>query len=174
MNLNILLSAVSSTSWYHGSPSPDVMFNQNAMMFFTKDFNVARQYALGQVAFTGKVPKHTVRHPTVYEVALTVNRIFDFRIHRNEYEALRNQALHGLFKTNPLFWDGDEPDFLPKSTSEGFIHSHTGLPGYGRIKQFQALLHDYDGMYVDEGSQGISLVVFNTLNKVSVLNKFTI
>jgi hypothetical protein len=162
MHAYIALSSV-SFDLYHGSPRR-TEFDAFKTTFFTQDLSVARQYAKGQTFKVGGPTK--VDTPRVYSVKVTVTKAFDMRglPHKDLYESLREK-----YKEHPLF----EDDPLPKLSSQGFISSHSGLPTYSHVQQFKTLFQleklPYDSMWVDEGSQGISLAVFDPRGKVEVL-----
>lgn len=138
---------------YHGSPFrfDDLRFP----IYLTTQRRVAKQYA------TQSVLRRRVAAPgsaTIYTIAVNPLRILDMRLpaHRRLYEKARHQ------------WNEVRPDrWLPSSEgrdAEGFIMSHTLLPGYGReIAILEALSqdgHNFDAIWLDEGTQGASLAVF--------------
>jgi hypothetical protein len=133
---------------FHGSPNADLTSLQD-FSFFTPNQKVAEQYAKKQVAFTGST---TDTGGKVYSVSVSTNNTLDLRIpeHRAAYQETRAK----WNKQNP-----DPEDQLPSLGSEGFVMSTTGLPGYGRIAAVLRAMPEFDSAYVDEGSQGVSLVV---------------
>lgn len=140
-------SSLSAITMYHGSQTESVDWNNFKLLFITANPKVADDYAHGRVAFTGV--KRGPITPTVYQLQISPRKIFDLRKPqcKEDYEVVRT--------SNP-----DQE--LPSLRSEGFIMSRTGLPGYGHVRGMRDGLVDlgYDCMYVDEGSQGVSLAVF--------------
>lgn len=155
--------ATTSTTVYHGSPYSDVNFrNSKKIVFVTTSKKVAKDYALGKIAFCGKHVSNA-KTPTLYKLQLT-GKLLDFRNStvKEHYEE-RRRRFNG---------EQDDPDnLLPSLKSEGFIQSTTGLPGYGHVSGISHLFKDeYSGMYVDEGpSHGISIAVWDpkTLEQLS-------
>jgi len=133
---------------FHGSPNADLTSLQD-FSFFTPNQKVAEQYAKKQVAFTGST---TDTGGKVYSVSVSTNNTLDLRI--PEHRAAYQEARAKWNKQNP-----DPEDQLPSLGSEGFVMSTTGLPGYGRIAAVLRAMPEFDSAYVDEGSQGVSLVV---------------
>ena len=174
MKITIALpdSSLSSNMWYHGSPYGNIDFKLDRITFFTHDKKVAEQFAYNKPFNTGKrLSDQAILDPTVYQVELNLKRTFDMRKQWHEYETRREAATKGVFRDNLIFTGDDgKRDWLPKLDSEGFI-MRSGLPGYGRIAQFKVFLPDYDSMYVDEGTHGISLAVFDPRKKVSIIQK---
>ena len=166
--------------WYHGSPYSNVDFDLDRITSFTKNLKVAEAYAHGTVAFTGKnLGPHLVKGPTVYKVILNLKNTFDMRKDWSIYENLRKRASKTLFRHHAVFQEDGETYPLPKLESEGFI-MNSGLPSYGRTAQFKVLLNSnllptqWDSMFVDEGSQGFSVAVFDPRHKVTVVQKIKV
>ena len=177
MKIKISLSA---DLWYHGSPFNNVDFNIDRTTFFTRSLKVATAYAKGNVMATGKqLNDKLVKDPTVYQCTLKLSHIFDMRKQWAEYEALRKAAKTTLFKYREAFFDGEDKDPMPKLESEGFI-MNSGLPSFGRANQFKVLLNSklnkvrYEAMYIDEGSQGLSIAIFDPRHKVTVSQKIEV
>lgn len=138
---------------YHGSPYGDIDLTTSKGLYLTRSIKVAKDYALGRVFNTGK--GSGVLKPTVYKILITGN-IFDLRSTNSRYiyETAR-------LKTKDKFKD----DPLPKLDSIGFI-MNSGLPSYGTTPLLKRLLQPlgFDGTWVDDGSHGISLYMFNCKN----------
>jgi hypothetical protein len=146
----IVQISLSSTLMYHGSPCAGLNLKSltKGVLFLTHSKQIAKDYALGKVHFTGKCIGE--RSPTVYHIRCSPHKLFDLRKPDSQevYDRIRQE----------------HPDEeLPKLSSEGLIMRHTGLPSYGNIGGLKLPLRQlgYDGMWVDEGSQGISLAIFN-------------
>lgn len=144
--MRISLSAV--LTMYHGSQYSNVDFKNIKVLYCITDRREAERYAKGEVHFAGKWPQG-IPGPTVYELHINTNDVFDMRIemHQRIYDEIR------------AAYPDEE---LPSRKSMGFIQ-RTGLPGYGEIRGMRQGLLDngFDGIWVDEGSQGISLALFN-------------
>lgn len=141
--------AITNRVWYHGSPGKLVLSNRP--LFLTQRKDVATQYANGKVAFTGRVP---TTQPTVYEILLKTSRIVDMRL----------SSIQDLYVARREVWNAEHDDAdekMPRISSVGFLISKSGLPSYGHAMQLREMFKDYDGMYFDEGSQGLSLLVFD-------------
>lgn len=107
--------------------------------------------------------KHSgARYPTIY-TAKVVAAIADFN-EGTVRELYEKQRL--LTKADFL----DDP--LPKITSEGFI-MNSGLPSYGRVRDLKTLLQPlgYEAVWVDEGSQGKSLAVFDCKKSCKIIKE---
>lgn len=133
---------------YHGSRTANVDWTNIRLLFLTDALNIAKDYALGRVAFAGKTSNPI---PNLYRVIADPLNIFDLRLSscKEDYIKLRK----------------DYPDEeLPSLKSEGFIMHRTQLPSYGHVRGMRngSVKMGYDSMYVDEGSQGISLAVFKS------------
>ena len=142
--------------WYHGSPRTGLTLT-HMILFVTQDMAVARAYALGKVAFASHVVGD---QPTIYTLEFLSSKILDMRKldHQNRYTVSR-QAYNSRC----------EPDErLPKLTSEGFL-GKSGFPGYGQSPVFKELFPTFDGIYVDEGSQGFSLAIFDPIKTSKIL-----
>ena len=150
---------------FHGSPYSNVDVSEAPLLYYTANIEIARDYALGTVAFTGRPPKgvHTEHGPTVYKVKAAGLHIFDFRRtdHRELYQHLQEDFNKRLTEDEndsrrPRLW-------LPPLDSEGFIMNRTGLPSYGHIRVLIPLIKErhFDAIWIDEGSQGTSLAIFN-------------
>lgn len=140
-------SSLSATTMYYGSQTANMDWNNFHLIFVTSNIRVAQDYAEGKVAFAGL--KHGPIVPTLYQLQINPRKVFDLRKQpcREDYVVIR---------------DSNPDQELPSLRSTGFIMSHTGLPSYGHVRGMRDALVDlgYDCMYVDEGSQGISLAVF--------------
>ena len=145
---------------FHGSPYSNVDVSEAPLLYYTANSKIARDYALGTVAFTGKPPKgvHTEHGPTVYKVTASGLHIFDLRRtdHQKLYQHLREDF-------NKRLTEDENDSRLPRLDSEGFIMHRTGLPSYGRIRELIPLLKKlhFDAIGLDEGSQGTSIAIFN-------------
>lgn len=154
--MKILVSiAATYETVYHGSPYSDVDFRFiSKPIYVTTSRKVATDYAEGRIAFCGNHVSGT-KSPTLYKLELEQN-LMDFRnpIVRKRYEEQR-RAYNAA--------QDDLDNLLPSLQSEGFIQSHTGLPGYGHAAGIWPLFKNYYyGMYVDEGpTHGISIAVWN-------------
>ena len=150
---------------FHGSPYSNVDVSEAPLLYYTANIEIARDYALGTVAFTGKPPKgvRTEHGPTVYKVKAAGLHIFDFRRtdHQELYQHLQEDFNKRLTEDEndsrrPRLW-------LPPLDSEGFIMHRTGLPSYGYIRVLIPLIkkRHFDAIWIDEGSQGTSIAIFN-------------
>ena len=172
--------SLSTDFWYHGSPYSNVNFDLDKITSFTRNLKVAEAYAHETVAFTGKkLGAHMIKDPTVYQVTLKLKHTFDMRKDWSIYEDLRRKAIKSIFRYDDIFKEDGQPYPMPKLESEGFI-MNSGLPSYGRTAQFKVLLNSnllptqWDSMYVDEGSQGFSIAVFDPRHKVTVVQKIEV
>ena len=148
------------TEFYHGSPS-DKLELDSRTLFLTKDISVAKCYANRQVAFCSKTVGDT---PTVYSISVKDMRVLDLRnqSHRDWFERARVDL-----NKKPEF----EDDQLPKLKAIGFIQA-TGLPGYGIAGLFKLAFESvFDAVLLDEGSQGVSLAVFNPGRSLQIAGK---
>lgn len=147
--------------FYHGSPS-DKLALDGRTLFLTNTKAVALAYAHGTVAFCSKSAGYT---PTVYSVVTRGTlRILDLRM--SETREWYTQA-RSCFNKQPEF----EDDQLPKLEAGGFIQA-TGLPGYGVAGLFKtAFAGQFDAVLLDEGSQGVSLAVFNPAQTLIVVGE---
>lgn len=149
---------------FHGSPYAGIckFTDVRPPVFFTKHFEVAKQYAEGMVFGTGRAHRAFTKRPTIYTVELGELAIADFRSAdvRREYMELRKHAI-----TTPAFNAED----LPRSLDD-LLQSRTSLPGYGNARPLSRLLAiaGYEAAWIDEGSQDISLMVFRGLDKLTI------
>lgn len=122
---------------YHGSPAAGLdLLSYTKPLFFTKDRRVAAAYAKRQVVGTSNVTGAT---PTIYVVEVCPTKLLDTRIPAH----LELANMHLAEKLDPEW---------------GTLMS-TGLPAYSfRLKLLRAL-PDFDAFFIDEGTQGISLMV---------------
>jgi hypothetical protein len=132
---------------YHGSP--DTGINAfTGLVFYTPSREVAKQYADNQVFGTGKGASGTGR---IYEETVSTKNTLDMRKqeHRALYEAARKK------------WNAtaDVDDRLPPLTSEGFVSTKTGVPSFGYAQRLLTAMPEFDSVWLDEGSQGLSLAV---------------
>ena len=145
---------------FHGSPYSNVDVSEAPLLYYTANIEIARDYALGTVAFTGKPPKgvRTEHGPTVYKVKAAGLHVFDFR--RTDHQELYQQLREDF---NKRLTEDENDSRLPRLASEGFISHRTGLPSYGRISVLIPLIQKrhFDAIWIDEGSQGTSLAIFN-------------
>lgn len=147
---------------FHGSPNPNITRGEG-VMFFTTDQAVAKAYAeqrvFGTASFLNDKPSPTIYTATVRKGG----QILDMRQpqHRKLYDKIRSR-----FNKR----QSDRDYRLPGLNSGGFISSHTGLPSFGIVRQLKPLLQSkgFIGMYVDEGSQGTSLAIFNSRRNVTL------
>lgn len=152
---------LASGGWYHGSPSDSLVLDKR-MLFITQDKSVAVAYAQGKVAFTGRV---TPTQPTVYTLKLTRKKFLDLR--KPDHCLIYTEQQRAYNATQV-----DADNRIPSLKSQGFIMSGTGLPGYGYARAFRVVFGSlFDGMYFDEGSQGISLGLFNPQRSAQILSK---
>jgi hypothetical protein len=165
---------------FHGSPFSGVSTfdGWRAPIFFTQSERVAREYAGNTILGAQQHPSGQVRRsPTLYIVDVDPGRDFDMRrqADRYLYQQLRMDAIT----------TSDDPDIrteLPKLGAEGFIMRRTGLPGFSFWRPIRKLLHDagysIDSIWLDEGSQGVSLAHFKpslvSLISSSALNEGTV
>lgn len=152
---------------YHGSPSGDIAEDfanySGSLIWLTPDPIIAKQYAVGDVLSTGKVPDTANKSPTLYKLEVSPSKILDFKSQevRTQYETLRKQI------------QVDPDDQLPKLTTEGFL-GRTGYPNYREARRILGLMapFGYDAVWADEGSQGKSLAITKEV-KVRVLEKMS-
>lgn len=146
---------------YHGSPWGGIdriePTRPGLPVFATDDPEVARQYARGQILHAQRDRATGLpRRPTVYEVEVDPGRICDMRLPgcRRDYERARG-----------IIGRSDAEDRWPALNSEGFIMSHSRLPGFSFfwrvIGMNSALGTGYDSVWLDEGNQGISLALID-------------
>lgn len=139
---------------YHGSPTADLKAIDKPFSFFTPHRWVAQQYACERVIKIRFSPR---TGPTIYVVDAPGLRILDFRnpAHAQAYVEARKVW-------NAALKDDDAKDayWLQRIDAEGFIMRHTGLPGYGSVRSIARALPEFDAMWVDEGSQDKSLLVY--------------
>jgi hypothetical protein len=147
---------------YHGSPNDNVNFDLfRGWAYFAFHLQQARDYALGKVSFTGKTVK---TRPTVYKVEINAQKIADFR----------GSGIRREYETRRVKWNARHPgvdDFIPSYRSEGFIHSHTGLPTWGKAVYIHNLFPEYDGCLLTESVGFTSLCLFSPRGKVRVIDK---
>ena len=173
--------SLSTQYYFHGSPYSNILFDKDRITYFTQNIKVATAYAKGDVANTGRqIDKSLVKSPTVYECILKLGPIFDFRKQWAEYETLHKAAKKSVFHEHDVFLDDDSKYHpMPKLDSIGFIMK-SGLPGYGHTEEFKVLLTShlcpkkYDGILIDEGSQGTSIAVFDPRHKVTIVQEISV
>jgi 8-oxo-dGTP pyrophosphatase MutT (NUDIX family) len=159
-------TAQASMRMYHGSPygGLDDFDNVRPPIFFTLDKNVARQYALGQIVGAQADPGTTNMVPTIYTVDISGVSPFDMRRpeHMQMYEQVR-----------PAYNIENHDDRAPPLHAEGFIQSGFGLPNYGQVRLLWWMIgnHGFDSVWVDEGTQGISLAIFQPHGKIIIIDK---
>lgn len=126
-----------------------------APVYFTPHREIAEAYARGSVHNTQRAQgARGEPHPTIYTVAADVEP-FD----------LRDADARGLY-TDFVRKHADPEDPLPRLAAEGFIAPRTGLPAFSYAVPLWTALgasnerRSYDSVWVDEGSQGVSLAVF--------------
>ncbi|MGA1354618.1 MAG: hypothetical protein ACO32I_07600, partial [Candidatus Limnocylindrus sp.] len=132
---------------YHGSPDTDISV-LTGLVFYAPSRSVAQQYANNQVFGTGKGASGTGR---VYEDIVSTENTLDMR--KQEHRALYDAARK---KWNTF---ADVDDRLPPLTSEGFVSTKTGVPSFGYAQRLLAAMPEFDSVWLDEGSQGLSLAV---------------
>ena len=132
---------------YHGSPDTDISV-LTGLVFYAPSRSVAQQYADNQVFGTGKGASGTGR---VYEDIVSTENTLDMR--KQEHRALYDAARK---KWNTF---ADVEDRLPPLTSEGFVSTKTGVPSFGYAQRLLAAMPEFDSVWLDEGSQGLSLAV---------------
>lgn len=156
---------------YHGSPyfglSDDFsnFVSRKKILYFTEDYQVAKEYALldpaGSVVFAAaQGPDGVENSPTIYEVNVFPSNVFDLRNvdAQSIYNKLRNKSK----------LEADPEDWLPllnKRAPNGLL----SWPVETMIKKDLIRL-GFDSMWIDEGSQGISLALFDHKDKVTVVN----
>lgn len=147
------------TVFYHGSPEPELRVDHR-MLFVTPDRAVAESYARGQT-YTQSI-RTANRVPTVFTVRLRNLRTLDLRIpeHRLQFEVLR-QAFNAT---------ADPDERIPRLGSPGFIQ-RSGLPGYGHVRSIALACPKYNSLWVDEGSQGLSLALFDPRTTCQVVKQ---
>lgn len=155
---------------YHGSPYSGIkdFGNVKPPVFFTQNLNVAKEYAKGQVVMTGHKPNSdVVSSPTIYVVDVDASNSFDMRNeeHKNLYEKLRLLIVNA----NPN--DQEIKDDYPSIKSNKFIMSNSRLPSYAYIRPIMSLIKDnFDSVWVDEGTQGVSLGFFKPQGKIKIIS----
>jgi hypothetical protein len=143
---------------YHGSPYGGLSSFEGTRppIYLTPHYHIARQYAIDQgLPAAQRDPGGLSRKvPTVYKVRISPRHIIDFRDAdvQARYAALRSRCDQSLLGR------------CPPLDEEGFICSHTGLPMYSYARPLVKLWHEggieADAIWLDEGTQGISLALF--------------
>ena len=141
---------------YHGSPFQGIEVSKAKLLFYTPSLEVAKQYSKSMVAFTGKGPTGSTPGATIYEVDLHGLVTFDLRKQAHQQAYLKLREKYNASQNDPDY-------FLPSLKSEGFLMRKTGLPSYGTSNILFPLLRQlgFNSLWIDEGSQGISLAVFS-------------
>lgn len=162
------------STYYHGSPYGGLVGNFDRVrppVFFTKHYDVALDYAspLG-VGCAQDDPGTGGRQPTVYTVKVDAGKVFDFRKSeiRALYEKYRAERLRGLDR------DDEDRYLYPPIDSEGFIHSHTGVPAEARVRWILDLFrehgHRYDSALASESAQGVSLMLLDPVGRTKIVD----
>lgn len=156
---------------FHGSPFGAIKTFKNIKhpIFLTLSKEVAREYAVGEVLNAQKLPDGvtSTNAPTIYVVEVKLGDVIDFRQSkvRELYSRLRNDALR-------LNDDYELRHDYPKIEASGFLSTSSGLPSYEFWRPIKKIFSDagftVDGIWLDEGSQGASLVYFQP-NDIEIL-----
>lgn len=144
---------------FHGSPAESITEFKGKDAFLTPHPHVAEQYATGDIMGAQKTQRGGGR---VYQVDVDPGQTFDMT--KPEHQAIYNAFRDSYNKTAGI------DDKLPRLSSEGFIQSGSGLPGYGRARQILHELPTFDSMRVDDGMHGISLLVKNPKERVKIVD----
>lgn len=166
---------------FHGSPfsGVDDKFGSydagsRGVLFFTPDHHTAREYALMDPKYTRvlaaarPVRDDVKREPTIYTADVHPSRIFDTHVSSmlDEYEEIR-QEVRQQYPNDPEEW-------FPKALNKhgtGAL-SPRGYLNWGSVHLKTYLMNrGYDAMWIDEGSQGVSLAMFDWAGKVSVIKR---
>lgn len=145
--------------------------SRQGVLFFTPLSWVAREYAsmdpnISDLTRAAQRPRaHITLSPTVYTVEVSPARIFDVReaSAQEAYNEIR-AALRAAYPDDPDSWLSPlwAKDGSPRAVSA------RGHLQWGRIGDLrnELLARGYDSMWVDEGSQGVSLAMFDWRGKV--------
>lgn len=130
----------SATRMYHGSPKGDIA-DFKGIVHLTPSKEAASKFAKREVAFTAKTEGAS---PKVYSVNIDTRDLLDLRTPEGKAAYMRMRA---------EFNKTADPDArLPSVTSEGFIQSGTGAPGFGHVNEILRNMPEYKGMWVDDGA----------------------
>lgn len=143
--------------YYHGSPVSDKLFTTTGTYFFTKSFYVAKEYARGTVFKSSTGRTYTdEKKPTVYSCRLSGLNTFDITRAPDKETYNKLRQLHNANSIDP-------DELLPRINSVGFLGA-SGYPSFGNVGSIIPYLRrlQYNSIYVDEGSQGTSIAVFDT------------
>lgn len=158
---------------FHGSPYGGFKSFDDVRppVFFSPHERVAREYALGKIVGAQKKPTNSTNDPTVYKVSVSPRETIDFRNTRDRDFYVR--ARKEYFDAHP----DDEDRFFhyPRLNAAGFISSKSDTPmfSYGQplITLFKKAGRNPDSIWLDEGSQDVSLAVFEKGNgKIKILD----
>jgi len=165
--------ATSSEVLYHGSPFGGLAsFRESKFspIFLTPSKKTAFEYALNKMLDSGitsqKNPEIENPGPTIYTVRVTSKNVIDFREEstREKYMELRKKLKVGEYPE--ITSDEEWLSLYPPLHGEGFVSASTGLPSFSRggliVRLFKTAGIPVDAIWLDEGSQGISLAVFNS------------
>lgn len=174
--IDLLIKLAGPLTLYHGSPYGGLKSFEHVKppIYFTPDENIARQYAVGTILAAQKNPGGIIiKVPTVYKVNISINNPIDFRI-KDDVNFYIN-ARQAYIDTNKE--DEDRFFTYPKINATGFIDSSSKLPMYSNSKAIIKLFGIYgrksDAIWVDEGTQGISLAIFDG-SKVKILDSYPV
>jgi hypothetical protein len=167
------VTIVQTFEMWHGSPTTGInddfsnVRTPQRATFFTREKRVAEQYSkmrFHEALGAAKVPEGAEKKPTLYRVRVQGD-FFDMR--RPEHLALYEEIRQEHNAQDSRF-------ILPPIDSEGFLHSHTHLPTWGWAGVFKPHLvqRGFQGVWLDEGSQGISLGIFDPSCCVRVIERF--
>jgi hypothetical protein len=166
---------------FHGSPfaGVDDKFSSfdagsRGVLFFTPDRRAAREYAMMDPKYTRvlaaarRVRDDIKLEPTIYTADVRPDRVFDTHAPGvlDEYEEIRREVRQR--------YPNDPEEWLPRAQNEhgtGAL-SPRGYLNWGSAHLKQYLMdRGYDAMWLDEGSQGISLAMFDWDGKVDVIKR---
>lgn len=137
---------------YHGSRNPNLVLTNDQILFVTTFFKVAVAYAEGKIAFASRY-KGPDAISTVYILDVHARAMLDLR--KSEHRTLWDSRVKSYNKKQ-----SDQDELLPLTTAIGFRNTVTGLPGYGRQQPAKLLFPEFDSMWIDEGTQRMSLALF--------------
>lgn len=158
--------------FYHGSPYGGLSSFENVKppIFFTKKRSLAKSYAtqhrLGAQTDPGGVAD---KQPTVYKVDLDPGNVLDFRQQsiKDAYSEIRKKELQNLPKDD--WWQ------YPAIDQKGFLSVYSGLPVFGQVISILDLFakhgKQYNSVWIDEGSDGISLAVIHPKGRIQILDQ---
>jgi hypothetical protein len=144
--LNGLGESATCFRLFHGSPASGLDLTGYAKpLFFTEDRRVAAAYAKRQVVGTSNVIGTT---PTVYVVEVCPTKLLDTRM--PAHLELANERLQS---------DQSDPEDRPRIDFDWGTRGSTGFPVHSLRLPLLKVLPDFDAFYIDEGTQGWSVMV---------------